>query len=197
MKLVRAAGRPSLPRLVSQATRGRAAVAPSTAGNASGYRYLIPRTGSDERRGAATVELAVLLPFLAALILFAIDFARIFDVTITLENSIHNAALFASQVFDNQNQQWIGDQQYWEGPNGELISLPKVAAKLDGSNLSPGLADADISVAPGTDADGHAVRIVTVSYTFTTLVPYPGIPSPLTITRTAQVRVAPATPGPY
>jgi hypothetical protein len=39
------------------------------------------------------------------------------------------------------------------------------------------------------------VKIVTVSYTFTTLIPYPGIPNPVTIQRTAQVRVAPATPS--
>jgi hypothetical protein len=39
------------------------------------------------------------------------------------------------------------------------------------------------------------VNIVTVSYTFTTLVPFPGIPSPVTIVRQAQVRIAPATPS--
>jgi hypothetical protein len=97
-------------------------------------------------------------------------------------------------VFDNQNQQWIGNQQYWQGPSSQLVSLEKVAAELDGANLSPALADANISVASGSDADGHAVNIITITYTFNTLVPYPGLPSPVTITRTAQVRVAPATP---
>lgn len=148
-----------------------------------------------KRRATATVELAVLLPFLTALFLFAFDFARIFYVTITIENAIHNSALFGSQVFDNENQQWIGNQQYWQGPNGQLVSLPKVAAELDGANLSPALADSNINIASGTDADGNPVNIVTVTYTFQTIVPYPGIPSPVTITRTAQVRVAPATPS--
>jgi hypothetical protein len=98
-------------------------------------------------------------------------------------------------VFDNQNQQWIGNQQYWQGPNGQLVSVAKVAAELDGANLSPVLADSNISISSGTDADGNTVNIVTVTYSFSTIVPYPGIPSPLTITRTAQVRVAPATPS--
>jgi hypothetical protein len=149
---------------------------------------------SGVRRAAATVELAVLLPFLVALFLFAADFARVFYVTITIENSIHNAALFGSQAFDNQNQQWIGNQQYWEGPNGQLVSVEKVAAELDGTNLSPALADSNIDITNGTDADGNAVHIVTITYTFSTIVPYPGIPSTMTIVRKAQVRVAPATP---
>jgi hypothetical protein len=147
------------------------------------------------RRATATVELAVLLPLLVSLFLFAADFARVFYVTITIENAIHNSALFGCQVFDNQNQQWIGNQQYWQGPNGQLVSAEKVAAELDGTNLSPTLADSNITIASGTDADGNPVNIVTVTYTFTTIVSYPGIPSPLTITRTAQVRVAPATPS--
>jgi Flp pilus assembly protein TadG len=150
---------------------------------------------SGARRAAATVELAILLPFLVALFLFAADFARVFYVTITLENAIHNAALFGSQVFDNQNQQWIGNDQYWEGPNGVLVSQEKATAELDATNLSPGLTDANITITSGTDADGNPVNIVTITYTFTTIVPYPGIPSPLTIVRKAQVRVAPATPG--
>jgi hypothetical protein len=146
-------------------------------------------------RATAAVELAVLLPFLVGLFLFATDFARVFYVTITLENSIHNGALFGSRVFDNQNQQWIGNEQYWQSPNGQLVSVQKVAAELDGANLNPTLADSNITITSGTDADGNAVNIVTVTYTFTTIVPYPGIPSPMTITRTAQVRVAPPTPS--
>jgi Flp pilus assembly protein TadG len=147
------------------------------------------------RRGSASVELAILLPFLVALFLFAADFARVFYVTITIENCIHNAALFACRSFDNQNQQWIGNNQYWQGPNGQLVTLPQACAELDGTNLNPILADSNINVTSGTDADGNTVKIVTVTYTFNTLVPYPGIPSPLTIVRKAQVRVAPPTPS--
>jgi hypothetical protein len=156
---------------------------------------IMPFHPSAERRGAATVEFAVLLPFLVALFLFATDFARVFYVSITLENAIHNGALFGGQVFDNQNQQWIGNQQYWQGPNGRLVSLPRVASELDGTNLNPVLADSNIGVSSGTDADGNPVNLVTVNYTFNTILPYPGIPSPLTITRTAQIRIAPATPN--
>jgi Flp pilus assembly protein TadG len=48
------------------------------------------------RRATATVELAVLLPFLVGLLLFAADFARIFSVSITIENASQIGALFTS-----------------------------------------------------------------------------------------------------
>jgi Flp pilus assembly protein TadG len=147
------------------------------------------------RRGTAAVELAVLLPFLVGLFLFATDFARILYYTITIENCVLDGALFGSQAFDNQNQQWIGGQQYWQGPNGQLITQESVASELDGANLNPALAGSNVSVTSGTDADGNSVAIVTITYTFNTIVPYPGIPSPVTITRTAQMRVAPAKPS--
>jgi Flp pilus assembly protein TadG len=156
--------------------------------------FLPNRAGGKRRRATATVELAVLLPFLIALFVFAADFARVFYVTITLENALSDGSLFGGQVFDNQNQQWIG-MQYWQGPNGQLVSVEKVAAELDGANLNPALADSNVNISTGVDEDGNPVNIVTVTYTFSTIVAYPGIPSPVTITRTAQVRIAPATPS--
>jgi Flp pilus assembly protein TadG len=147
------------------------------------------------RRGTAAVEFAVLLPFLVLIFLFAIDFGRILYFTITIENCVNDGVLFGSQAFDNQNQQWIGNQQYWQGPNGQLVSQESVATQLDGSSLDPALAGSNINITGGNDADGNPVTIVTITYTFNTIVPYPGIPSPVTITRIAQMRVAPAKPS--
>ena len=80
--------------------------------------------------------MAVLLPFLVGLMLFATDFARILYYTITIENCVHNCALFGSQVFDNQNQQWIaGGPQYWQGPGGQVVTQENAATDLDGTNL--------------------------------------------------------------
>jgi hypothetical protein len=157
---------------------------------------MLYRIRTSERRNAtACAEFAILLPFLVGLFLFATDFARILYYTITIETCALNGALFGGQGFDNQNQQWIGNVQYWQGPNGQVVSQEKAIAELDGTNLNPALADSNITVTGGTDADGNAVNIVTIKYTFNTIVPYPGIPSPLTIVRTAQARVAPATPN--
>jgi Flp pilus assembly protein TadG len=146
------------------------------------------------RRAVAAVELAVLLPFLAFLLLVTIDFARVFYYAITIENCLHNGVMFGSQTFDNQNQQWLGNNQFWQGPNGQIVSQGQAASQLDGMNLSPALSSSNITVTNGTDADGNPVNIVTISYPFQTITQFPGIPSQLTIQRSAQMRVAPAVP---
>jgi hypothetical protein len=147
-----------------------------------------------KRTAAAVAELAILLPFLVAMFLGVVDFGRLFYHSMTVQNSLHNAMLFAGQTFDNQNQQWIGNTQYWQGPNGQ-VSAASDAAGMDGSYMTPALDTTQVSTTSGTDADGNSVVIVTVSYTFQTLVPYPGIPSQVQIQRKAQIRVAPAVPS--
>jgi Flp pilus assembly protein TadG len=145
------------------------------------------------RHAAAAVEFAILLPFLTAMLLGVTDLGRLFYYSMTLENSLHNALLFTGQTFDNQNQQWIGSDQYWQGPSGNL-STGTAAAQLDATNLTPSLPDANVTTASQTDADGNGVIVVTVTYTFTPLVPYPGLPSQVPISRSGQIRVAPAVP---
>jgi hypothetical protein len=147
------------------------------------------------RRAVAAVELAVLVPFLAFIFVATLDFARVFYYSITIENCLHNGAIFGSQTFDNQNQQWIGNAQYWQGPNGQIVSQAKAASELDGPNISPGLTDSNVTAMPGTDTDGNPVTIVTITYTFQTITQFPGIPPQLTIQRSAQMRVAPAVPN--
>jgi Flp pilus assembly protein TadG len=167
-----------------------------TSNSGSRFRTQVQRLGRNQlkRTAAATVELAVLLPFLVLMFLGIVDFGRLFYHSMTVQNALHNAMLFAGQTFDNQNQQWIGNNQYWQGPGGQ-VSATGDAAGMDGSYMTPPLDTTQVTTATGTDANGNSVVIVTVSYTFQTLVPYPGIPSQVQIQRSAQIRVAPAVPG--
>src|SRR4051794_11952174 len=48
------------------------------------------------RFGAAAVELAVLLPFLAFLFVIAVDWSRIFYYSVIVTNAARNGALYAS-----------------------------------------------------------------------------------------------------
>jgi Flp pilus assembly protein TadG len=145
------------------------------------------------RRGAAAAELAVLLPLLAFIFLITVDFGRIIYYTITIDNCVHNGALYASQTFDNQNQQWIsGDAQYWEGRNSQQVSDVASAAILDGCSLDPPLTTSNVTIANGSTANS---KVVTITYNFETITNFPGIPSPVTITRSCQVQVAPAVPN--
>jgi hypothetical protein len=146
------------------------------------------------RRGSAVVELALLLPFLVFIFLVSVDFARIIYYTIVIDNCCHNASIFGSNTYDNQNQQWIGNAQYWQGPSNQMVSTEQAAANVDGTNLSPALSTSNVTVSGSQDASGNQVNIVTISYTFNTITQFPGIPSTVTIKRTSQVRVAPPTP---
>src|ERR1051325_1921789 len=99
------------------------------------------------RRGIAAVELAMLLPFMVFVFLVTVDFARIIYYTVVIDNSAHNAAIFGSQVFDNENQQWIqGQTQYWQLANNQMLSTEQAAADVDGANLSPALAYSNVNV---------------------------------------------------
>jgi Flp pilus assembly protein TadG len=149
------------------------------------------------RRGAAAAEFAVLLPLLAFLTLITVDFGRAIYTSITIDNCVHNAAIYGSQSFDNQNQQWIsGDTQYWQGPNSTAISTEQAALMVDGSNLSPPVDSTMINISSGTDGDGNPVAIVTIQYPFQLLTPgLWALSGPVNLTRMAQMRIAPATPG--
>jgi Flp pilus assembly protein TadG len=132
------------------------------------------RQGRDRRRGVAAVELAVLLPFLAFLLVITIDFSRIYYVTLTLNNCARNGALYAC---DNPT-------------NAADTTGIQNAALADASNLTPAPTVTSIT---GTDSDGQYVE-VTVSYQFHTITNYPGVPSTVNITRTVHMRVSPVIP---
>lgn len=133
------------------------------------------KRASRRPKGAAAVELAVLLPLLAFLFLIAVDYARIFYYSLTIENCARNGALYASNAFN------------YPMP----YSSAAQAAIADGSNLNPPLTASDVTVANGTDANGNSCVTVTINYTFQTVTNYPGLPSSVNLVRSVEMRVAP------
>ncbi|HZU37961.1 MAG TPA: TadE/TadG family type IV pilus assembly protein [Gemmataceae bacterium] len=140
------------------------------------YRACCPR-----RRAAALVELALLLPLLIFLFLLTVDFARVFYYWLTIENCARNGATYASlQAVD----------QDWQ-INSSLVQNTQQAAIADGANLNPPLTTSDVSVTNTTDSDGNSVVQVTVNYTFYTIAHTWGLPGSISLSRTAQMRIAP------
>jgi Flp pilus assembly protein TadG len=128
-----------------------------------------------QRNGAAVVELAILLPLLAFLFVIGVDFARVYKHTLTLTNSARNGA--------------------HEGSRGPSASLDDaritLAALADARDMTP---PPTVAIRRFAESDGSNHIEVTVSWTFETITTYPGVPSPLNLTRTVQMRVAPAVP---
>lgn len=130
------------------------------------------------RRGAAAVELALLLPLLASLLLITVDFARLYYCYDIVTNCARNGALYASNPaaaselpYANVTQAAQADAQY------DLNPLPTVAT----SN--------------GIDSNGNTYVDVTVVWPFSTISNYPGLSNPINLTRTVRMRVAAALPN--
>jgi Flp pilus assembly protein TadG len=141
--------------------------------------HLVPRLNNlvgKNRPGAATVELAVLLPILAFLFVIAVDYGRVFYYSLTIENCARNGALYASDPF---------------APSQSPYASVNDAALADASNLQP---PPTITSINGTDTSGNAYVEVTVSWTFASLTNFPGVPGSTNISRTVRMRPAPVTP---
>ena len=127
------------------------------------------------RKGAAAVEFAILLPFLAFLFVAAVDWGRIFYYSVTVTNCARNGALYASDPILQA-----------ASPYSNVTE----AALADAPNLSP---TPSVDTTTGADSNGPYVE-VTVSYPFQTVTNFPGIGSGGPIARTIRMHVAPTTP---
>jgi Flp pilus assembly protein TadG len=141
------------------------------------------------RRGAATAELALLLPLLMFLFLVSIDFARVFYYSQTVENCARNGAIYASNTMNGST--WLG--------SGSNYAAVKQATLADASNLNPPIDPNNISVST-TTTGGNQVVTVTINYTFPlgtnySLPPLFTIGNQVAFTRSVQMRVAPQSPN--
>src|SRR5688500_673600 len=89
------------------------------------------------RKGAAVVELAVLLPLLVFLFVIAVDFARVYYYSLTLTNCARAGALYASDPA-------TADESAFDSYED--------AALADATNLNP---PPEMSSTSGTDASGR------------------------------------------
>jgi Flp pilus assembly protein TadG len=151
-------------------------------------RHYIPTARRPARRAAASVELALLLPFLMFAFIAAVDYSRLFYYSLIITNCARCGAVYGSQ-----------STKYAAASNWPNI---KAAALAEASSLSPAPTVDDPVL--GTDANGNPTISVTVHFSFQTIGIYPsvsnpytivGFSDPLTLTRTVEMRVAPVNPS--
>jgi Flp pilus assembly protein TadG len=121
------------------------------------------------------VELAVLLPLLIMLFVVTVDFARVYYFSVTLTNCARAGAMYAMDPITQD-----------ESPYANVTQ----AALADATNLDP---QPTVTQGSGTDSAGLPYVEVTVSYPFTTITNFPGIPS-MTLSRTVRMRLASTVP---
>ena len=145
-------------------------------------------------RGAALVELAAAITLLALVLVGTTDFARVFYTSIALTN----AARAGAQYGTHNTGQFDDDAGIRAAA---IAAAPNIG--LATGNISIGrpcvcATDAGVFSAPspnnclGSCGGNHMVYVLTVtaSKTFSTTAPYPGIPSPMNLSRGATQRVA-------
>ena len=127
---------------------------------------------SGRRRGAASVELAVLLPFLLYLCVIAVDWARLMYFTITINDCARSGAIWASDAELRMKSRYTTVQD---------------AALAEAPELGP---TATVSSVP-TTYEGNAAVAVTVRMPFQTITNFPGVPANETLIRTVKMRISP------
>jgi Flp pilus assembly protein TadG len=142
------------------------------------------QTSRRAEAGSAFIELGLMLPVLLLILLGAIDFARVFFADIALTNAAEVGAMYGARSVSGSS---------------DLTSMQD-ASTADAADLSGVTATASQYCTCGNGAAHtcpvscsgstmHTFVSVTTSYTFTPLVPFPGIPSSVPMTRTAVMRV--------
>lgn len=121
-----------------------------------------------KRSGAAAVELAVLAPILAFLFIIAIDWARVFYFTVTINDCARNGAMFLSDEMMTTQSQY----------------KTVTEAALAGTNLSP---TPTVTTANGSDSSNRPWVECTVTYPFKTITNFPGVPASTTLTKTVRM----------
>lgn len=131
----------------------------------------VSRRPVNDRSGATTVELALVIPVFLVLFAAIIDFARIFRHDLLLSHAARAGAIFASDAHVLDNAPW------------EDVSL---AALAGAPQLKP---VPEIAVVYGRDSTDTEYVEVTASSTFSSLTGLPGLPRTMPITRKVRMRV--------
>lgn len=131
----------------------------------------------EQRRAVAAVELALLLPLLVFLFVLALDYGRIFYYSQILTNCARSGALYASDPYSPVTKRYTSIAEAALAEASDLDPKPAITWRYEAAN----------------NGDKTHV-IVTVSWTFRTLISYPGIPDTVTLQRTVTMPVAPAAP---
>lgn len=132
-----------------------------------------------DRRGAAALELALILPLLVTLVLACVDFGRFASTYIGVTNGARSGAGVASFNPVTASTQSIWNAAIRQAVVDEMEQIPA----FDPALLT--VPSAQLVV----EADGLKRVRVEASYPFEMIVSWPFLPNSLTLTRAVEMRV--------
>ena len=148
-------------------------------------------------RGSALIELALTLPILVVVLVAAIDFARVFYLGIALTNAARAGAQWgAHSAAQSGNTGMMQTTALNAFASTDMSGVTAVASRTCECATDAGTfsATSPANSCSATCTGGHIVVTVkvTTSAPFTRLMPgIPGLPSSLTLTRSASMRAVP------
>lgn len=139
--------------------------------------------------GSNLVELALVLPVLFPLLLGVVDFGRAYYLGIEVSQAAHTAALYGSQ--NPTDTTGMINAAVADAPDVPNFTTSSVTATYgcECSNGSSPVASCASSPACGTMNVVDYVQVNT-SASYSSMLPYPGIPSPLILSGSARMRAA-------
>jgi Flp pilus assembly protein TadG len=129
---------------------------------------------SSRRKGAAAVELAVILPVLILIVLGCVDFGRFAYTYVAVTNAARTGAGYGSS------------HGYTKAGYPTWQALVAQAAKSEMGDFDASQITVDASAVNDSPTLWRAQ--VDVSYTFQTLINWPGLPSQVTLTQRVAMR---------
>lgn len=135
-------------------------------------------------RGQSMVELALILPTLALLLVVVADFARVFYTSIAVANAARAGVQYGSQSLLTAIQ-YTSIQQAALNDGENVSGLSATASDFCMCNGSV------VACSPPQCTQPQTFVQVTASATFHTLLNYPGVPSSVPINYTAVMEVKP------
>jgi Flp pilus assembly protein TadG len=152
-----------------------------TGDNMSSTRFVRRR-----RTGGAAVELIVIFPVMLLLIIGIVDYGRVFYTWVTVSNAARAGAEFGQQRPDTRtNTDSMAAISKTDGTDAGTLTF--TGGTPTWFCECAGVADAGCAVCAGGAAPEVYVK-VTVSKTVNMFLAYPGLPSSVTISRTAIMR---------
>jgi Flp pilus assembly protein TadG len=125
--------------------------------------------GRTARSGAAAVEMAIILPFLAFMFAVSADYVRIYYAAQVVNNAARAGALYASKTVSSTSG--VTPQQ-----------AAQQAAVAEAVSLNPPLQTSNVTVTIGASSAS-----VAVTYQFQPMCPYLGLPAQVPVSATVTM----------
>jgi Flp pilus assembly protein TadG len=141
---------------------------------------------SDHESGSSLIELALILPVLFLLLMGVADFGRAYYLAIEVSHAANTAALYGSQ--NPTDTVGMQNAAVLDAPDVPSFTTSSVSASY-GCECSDG-SSVVVNCTSNPSCATNVVNYVQVntSVSYSAMLPYPGIPSPLTLRGSARMR---------